>query len=121
MRKNSVNSASSGPVAVGFRSPQGSPLLVWRGGQAGAGLGSCRLDREIPHPDEVVDGQPEGKHPADARRAAVAGLAQQADLLEPAEDLFDALAFPLAHQIADVARGAAIDRTGPVRGVLRHM
>src|SRR5215831_1603918 len=115
LRKNSVNSASSGPVAQGFRNPQGSRRLVWRG------TGSCWLAREIAHPDEVVDGQPEGKHPADARYAAMAGFAQQADLFEPAEDLFNALAFPLAHQIADVARRAAIDRTGSVRGVLRHM
>src|SRR5215468_534424 len=43
------------------------------------------------------------------------------DRLEPPEDLFDALAFPLAHHVAGVARGAPIDRTRAVRAVLGHV
>ena len=48
-------------------------------------------------------------------------LAPQPDGLEPAEDLFYALAFPLAHLVADMARDASIDRTRAVRRVLGHV
>src|SRR5258705_13024118 len=51
----------------------------------------------------------------------MARLAEQAGRLEPAEDLLDELALLLAHDVAGVARGAAIDRTRTIRGVLGHV
>jgi len=48
-------------------------------------------------------------------------LAEQAGRLEPAEDLLDELPLSLAHDVAGVARGAAIDRTRTIRGVLGHV
>src|SRR5258705_6001883 len=51
----------------------------------------------------------------------MASLAQQADHLEPAEDLIDPLAVSLARVVAGVPRGTAIERTPPVRGVLRDV
>src|SRR2546422_8959883 len=83
--------------------------------------GSSRRLGQIADADQVVDRQPEDEHPADPRPAAVAHLAQQPDGLEPAEDLFDALAFPLAHPVAGGARGAPIDRTRTIRRVLGHV
>src|SRR5712691_10438778 len=77
--------------------------------------GSSRGLGEVADTDQVIDRQPEDEHPAHPRPAAVPRLAQQADGLEPAEDLFDALTFPLAHHVPGVARGALIDRTGTIR------
>src|SRR5258705_1521744 len=51
----------------------------------------------------------------------MARLAEQAGRLEPAEDLLDELALLLAHDVAGVARGAAIDRTRTLRSVLGHV
>src|SRR5712691_8736921 len=63
---------------------------------------SSRCLRQVADADQVIDRQPEDEHPADPRPAAVPSLAQQADGLEPAEDLFDALTFPLAHHVPGV-------------------
>src|SRR5262249_38595569 len=121
LRKNAVSSALSGlgDPALACR-PHGD-RVVRRGGRARIEASSYRLAREIAHPDQVVHGQPKGKHPAHPRHPAMAGLPQQANLFEPAEDLFDPLTLPLAHQVAAVPRGAAIDRTRTLRGVLGHM
>src|SRR5712691_2362790 len=51
--------------------------------------------RQITHPHQIVGGQCEGKHPADASHTAVASLTQAADGLEPAEDFFDPFTFLL--------------------------
>ena len=45
------------------------------------------LRAQITHADQVVGRRREGKHPPDLGRAAMAGLAQPADGLKPAEDL----------------------------------
>src|SRR5882724_9472635 len=82
---------------------------------------SYRLLREVSDAHQVVDRQAEDEHPADAPSPAVPRLPHQADRFQPAEDLFDPLALLLAHLVAGVARGTGIDRTRPVRGVLRHM
>src|SRR5262245_24644316 len=83
--------------------------------------GSCGLLRQLADPDEVVDRRGEGVHPIDPGRPTMPELPHQADRLEPAEDLLDELAFPLAHQVAGMARGAAIDRTRTIRRVLGHV
>src|SRR5262245_47817276 len=89
LRKNAVSSALSGlgDPALACR-PHGD-RIVRRGGRARIEASSYRLAREIAHPDQVVHGQPKGKHPAHPRHPAMAGLAQQANLFEPAEDLLD--------------------------------
>src|SRR4030095_433334 len=101
---------------------RGNAWLSWRYRPLhflGALYRSCNLLREIANPHQVVDCQAEHKHPADASPAPVSRLPQQADRLEPAEDLFDPLALLLAHLVAGVARGALIDRTRSFRVVLR--
>src|SRR6266851_299952 len=103
--------AGSARLAATLGGPQGSAPVPR----------SSRRLGEVAEADQIVDRQAEDEHPVHASPAAMARLAQQADRLEPAEDLFDALAFPLAHSVAGVTRGASIDRTRPVRGVLRHV
>ena len=61
----------------------------------------------------------------DSLDAAIRGLSNPADGLAPAEVLFDALANHLANAIADVPRGAAVDRAAALmrvvaRDVRRH-
>src|SRR5215470_13584697 len=121
LRKNAVSSAFSGLGGSKLACPPSGARPVRRDGRARSEAGSYRVAREIAHPDQVVHRQAKGKHPADPRHPAMARLPQQPDLFEPAEDLFDPLALALAHQIAGVACGAAIDRTRTLRGVLRHM
>src|SRR5216117_2149101 len=79
---------------------------------------SYRLGREVSNPNEVVDGQGKGKHPVHAAGPAMTGLSHQADGLEPAEDLLDALPPTLAHPIAAMAGGPPIDRAGALGRVL---
>ena len=71
--------------------------------------------------DQVVGGSSEGELPADAGLAAVPGAAQQGDLLDPAEGFLDPLADPLAHGIAGMPGGPAVDRRAPAGGVLGDM
>ncbi len=63
----------------------------------------------VSYPDQVVSGGGEREHPAHSFAAAMLGLAQTGGGLDPAEDLFDELAFLLALAIALVACGAFID------------
>ena len=60
---------------------------------------SCGCRQQVAHPDQVVSGQCEAKHPANPRCSAMARLAQPGDGFEPAEDLFDAFTLLLANQI----------------------
>ena len=69
----------------------------------------CRCSQQVAHPDQVVSGQCEAKHPADPRRSAVAGLAQPGDCFEPTEDLLDTFTLLLAYQIAEMTRGSLIN------------
>src|SRR5215467_15257937 len=82
---------------------------------------SCGLGQHIANADQVVDRGGEGEQPADAPDAPVPRLAEQRDGLQPAEDLFDAFAHPLAYGVARMPGGALIDRTAAVRGVLCHV
>src|SRR5437016_12705214 len=79
---------------------------------------SCRWGREVSNPNEVVDGQGKGKHPVHAAGPPVTGLPHQADGLEPAEDLLDALSPTLAHPVAAMAGGPPIDRAGALGRIL---
>src|SRR5208337_5043016 len=73
---------------------------------------------QVAHPDQVVGSSCKSESPTDSGDATVTSLAQPADGLEPAEDLFHPLAPPLAESITGVAGGAAIDRAV---GLLRDM
>src|SRR3989442_12230269 len=55
------------------------------------------------------------------RAPAVAGLAQQGDALEPAEDLLDPFARVLAEPVAGVSGGPPVDGTASVCRVRRDM
>src|SRR5213594_4645433 len=77
--------------------------------------------REGPDADQVVGREGKRKHPVHTAGAPVPRLAHQADGLEPAEDLLDALAAALAHAVAGMPRGATVDRAGPIGRVLRHV
>src|SRR6267143_5695813 len=73
-----------------------APLVVAVSGAGGRRwfLDSSRGLGQIPDADQVIDRQAEDEHPVHPCPAAVPCLAQQPDRLEPAEDLFDALALP---------------------------
>ena len=81
----------------------------------GLGLG------QVADAHQVVDGHREGEHPSDPAHAPMPHLPQQGHGLEPPEDLLDELPFLLAHCVPRMAGGAAVDRTGARRGVLRDM
>ena len=67
---------------------------------------------QIAYPDQIVGCQSEGKHPTNSSSTAMAGLAQAADGLYPAEDFFHAFAFLLTDRVAAMTRGAFIDDAG---------
>src|SRR6266404_8798567 len=60
--------------------------------------------------NKVVSGGGEHEEPLHQAAAAMTGLAQAADGLDPAERLFDPLALDCADAIAGMAGGARIDR-----------
>src|SRR5690348_13081145 len=70
---------------------------------------SCRVRREVSDPNQVVRGQRKRKHPVDTAGAPVPRLAHEPDRLQPAENLLHALAPLLAHRVARMAGGAAVD------------
>src|SRR5512138_1836986 len=93
------------------------------GAAPGAGARrSCGGSEKIAHPNQVVGGCPQHEDPVDQREAAVVELPELPDGLQPAEDLLDPLPAALAHRVAGMAGGAAIDRAIPVLGdVLGHV
>ena len=72
------------------------------------------------HPDPVVHRGGTRAHPAHPGDPTMPSLAQQSDGLEPANDLFDALALPLTHGRAGMAHGTPIDGAGAPSRVLGH-
>src|SRR5260221_87562 len=119
------------------------PMLPMAGGrQAGARCGGSRRSRDFRHAlrrssmlqtdssrcgqqfrdaDEIVGGGGEDEEPFDQPAAAMTGLAQPGDGLDPAERLLDPLALDHADGIAGVARGAAVDGRAAVGIVLRDV
>ena len=77
--------------------------------------GTPRL--QIPQPDQVIGGGGEGELPIHQGDAAMPELAQAADGLHPAEDLFHEFSCPLTHVIARMPRpdAGASDTRGRVR------
>src|SRR5919109_5517758 len=89
------------------------------------GRPGSRLSRwyryEIAYPDQVVRGQGEGEGPTHSEHAPVPRLSHHPDRLQPAKDLFDSLALPLANLVAGMPGGSLVDIARLVRGVPRDM
>ena len=81
--------------------------------------GTPRL--QIPQPDQVIGGGGEGELPIHQGDAAMPELAQAADGLHPAEDLFHEFSFPLTHVIARMPRGPTVDRTPAGSGLASEL
>ena len=67
---------------------------------------SCRSSQQISHSHQVVSCGGEDEHPVHSFSATMAQFAQQANRLQPTEDLFDPFALPLTDLVARVPRGA---------------
>ena len=67
----------------------------------------------------MIGGGGEGELPIHQGDAAMPELAQAADGLHPAEDLFHEFSFPLTHVLARMPRGPTVDRTPA--DLLRHV
>src|SRR5215831_13385245 len=73
---------------------------------------------QVPDPHQVVDGQPQGEHPANPADAPMPGLAKQRHGLGPAEDLLDELSLALTHRVARMSGRPAVDGTPAGGGLL---
>jgi hypothetical protein len=63
--------------------------------------------------EQVVGGSHQISMQLSAVEAAIASTPQAAHGLHPAEDLFDPLAYPLTHRVADMTRRVALPRRSP--------
>src|SRR5512135_2898 len=78
--------------------------------------------RQVSHANQIVSRRREGEHPSDAIFAAILGLAESSDGLDPPEDLLDPLPFSLTDGVARVLRGSLIDgAAAPFVPVLRYV
>jgi hypothetical protein len=83
---------------------------------------SLRRRGQVSDSHQVVSGRRKLKDPTHYRQTSMARLAQQADGLQPAEDLFNSFALALTNGITRVPGRALIYRaTAPALSVLRHM
>src|SRR5258708_15426575 len=71
---------------------------------------SCGRQREIADAHEVVRGEGEGEDPIYPQEAAVPGLSDHSDRLQPSEDLLDSLPLSLTDVVAFMTGGAIVDR-----------
>src|SRR5882672_2878484 len=76
---------------------------------------------QVSNADQVVSCGGKDEDPVDAFATAMAQLAQQADRLQPAENLFDPFAFPLTDLIARMSGGATINGQAAISIVLGHV
>src|SRR5918996_1974670 len=82
---------------------------------------SCDLS-QVSDSYQIVGGGSELKDPTHPPHAAVPGLAQQADGLQPAKDFFHSFPLALTNLIARMACGALVDGAAAASFVvLRHM
>src|SRR5436305_10716877 len=80
-----------------------------------------RID-QIPHSDEVVSSGRKGEYPSDLVHAAMSGLTQHSDCLQPAEYFLDPFPLNLTYFVSGVSRGAPINGAAAATFVvLRHM
>src|SRR5439155_5649200 len=91
-------------------------------GLSGVGHSCCGGERCQPdHPNAVVCRRHQVAGEFGPLQTAVPRASEPAHHLHPPEDLLHALADTFADGVADVARGALVDRTPPATGVLRHV
>ena len=82
----------------------------------------CRSCRKQPwRADQVVAGHCQGELEAELFDTSQHGPGKAANRLAPAEWLLDALPLPLAHCVAGMPRGAAVDRGTSPADILRNM
>ena len=77
--------------------------------------GNSGYRRQVSDSDQVVSRSRELEDPTHQLQASVPRLTQQPDSLQPAEDLFDSFAFPLADLVTRVPRRALVDRPARLR------
>src|SRR5205085_7214357 len=86
--------------------------------EAGIGL---RRGSQRAQPHQVIRGGGEGDRPVDPLAAAMPQFAEQADRLQPAEDLLHEFPFLLADRVARMPRRTPVDRTEtPLGGDVRR-
>jgi hypothetical protein len=84
--------------------------------------GSCGSLHHISHLYHVINCDSEGKHPACSICCPnIPRLSQKSHGLQPAKDFLDALPFPLTDRVSSMPRGAFINSTRSVFGVLSHV
>src|ERR1700677_3268425 len=88
------------------------PEVAWSSG---------RLRHQIAHPNQVISRRCEGEHPSHFVRPPEPCLALQGYRLHPPEDFLYPFSFSLTDRIARPSGGPRVDRTPPIRVVLRHM
>src|SRR5215469_10416125 len=100
---------ASGPYLMRLEAEVGPDLHRLNGGQ-------------ISHAHQVVGGAGESEDPVHFANSAMPNFSQERNRLQPAEAFFDALPLSLAHCVARVPRGAAINRAAAGSSqVLRHV
>ena len=82
---------------------------------------SCCYGQKLGDSNEIVGSCGENEEPLDQSAAAMAGFAQAADSLNPAERFFDPLALDRADAIAGMPSGAAIDCRAAISIILRDV
>src|SRR5882672_1236842 len=102
----------SGSLATLFRLPE---RLLASGCSLSGDLG------QISNANQVISCGREDEDPVDAFATAMPQLAQQADRLQPTEDLFDPFALPLADLVTRMPGGATINGRATISIVLGHV
>src|SRR5713226_657351 len=90
----------------------GTPLL-----RRVSGFRRC----QVPEADQIVRGHAKGEHPFHLLEASMTQLPEPADGLQPAEDLFHALALRLTDLVTRVSRRPFVDGAPSILVVLGHM
>ena len=85
---------------AGRGSVLGSARSIGRGPAGPTGSRAGFRPGQVADPHQIVNGRHKREHPPDSALAPMSRLAQQRHGLDPAEDLLDALAFPLADRVA---------------------
>src|SRR5580693_9843380 len=81
----------------------------------GPGLHHWNHEGQIPHAHQVVSGAGEGEKPVHLAHSAMPQLAHEGNRLQPAEAFFNPFPLSLADDIAEMPRGATINRAPPRR------
>ena len=85
-------------------------------------LRHCNCGGQISHAHQIVGRASEGKDPVHFAQPTMPYLPHQRNRFQPAETFFDPLPLSLAHRIARVSSGAAINRAASASSqVLSHV